>query len=122
MDKFAVIQLGGKQFKVTRGTFFEIERQGKLDIKVLSYFDGKKMEIGEPYLKNIEVKAKVREEKLGDKVNVMRFKSKSRYRKKKGHRQPLSIIEIIFIGKKTTKKAETKKEEPKKKVTKKAKK
>ena len=61
MDKYAVIQLGGKQFKVTKGTFFEIERQGKLDINVLSYSDGKKIEIGEPYLKNIEVKAKIKE-------------------------------------------------------------
>jgi large subunit ribosomal protein L21 len=116
MDKFAIIQLGGKQFKVAVGDFFEVERQSKLDIKVLSYFDGKKLEIGEPTVSGIEVKAKILEDKLAPKINVMRFKSKSRYRKKKGHRQPMSVVEITSIGKKTAKKATPTKETTAKKT------
>lgn len=100
MEKYAVIKLGSKQFLVHEGDVFELERQKQpLDIKVLFYSDGEKSDIGEPEVKGISVKASVIDEKKGDKVRVARFKSKSRYDKVRGHRQPLSVIKIEKIGK-----------------------
>lgn len=79
----------------------ELERQEKpLKIDILLYSDGSKAVIGDPEVKGVSVKASVLEEKLGKKVRVARFKKKSRYKKVKGHRQPVSVIKIekIFLG------------------------
>lgn len=121
MDKYAVIQLGGKQLMVKEGQKFEIERQSKLDVDVLLYSDGDTVLLGAPTLKDVTVKAKIIEDKKDKKVVVARYKSKSRYRKNKGHRQPISVVQIESIGDKKAAKA-TPKTEPKnekEKVTKK---
>jgi large subunit ribosomal protein L21 len=95
--KYAVIELGGKQYKVEEGTTFETERQEKLNMNVLMYSDGKSVVIGDPIAKDIEVKASILNQKLDKKVRVARYKSKSRYRKVKGHRQPISVVRIDSI-------------------------
>jgi large subunit ribosomal protein L21 len=105
--KYAIIQLGGKQFKITEGLEFRVERQDKLKIDVLLYSDGKKVEIGEPMVSGVPVKAKIVGEEKAPKITVARFKSKSRYRKKKGHKQPMSVVKIESIGVGTVKKAPT---------------
>jgi len=117
MEKYAVVQLSGKQYLVRDGDVFEVERQPKTPkFDVLMYFDGKKYDIGEPDLKDTPVKLSVEEDKKGKKIRVVRFKSKSRYRKIKGHRQPLSVIKVSFgVAKKVSEPKETvKKTEPKK--------
>jgi large subunit ribosomal protein L21 len=97
--KYAVIRLGGKQFKVSEGDKLEIERQATpLQSEVLLYVDEKDVVIGAPVIEKAVVDAEVIEEKMGEKVRVVRFKSKSRYRKVKGHRQPLSVVEIKKIS------------------------
>lgn len=97
--KYAIIQIGGKQIKITEGLSFEIERQKKLDFDVVLYSDGKDILIGNPYVKGVKVKAKIDREERGNKVRVARFKSKSRYHKVRGHRQPLSIVKVESINK-----------------------
>ena len=62
--------------------------------KVLLMDDGKSTQIGEPYLKGKTVEAVLEEEGRAKKVTVIRFKSKSRYFRKKGHRQPFAKIKI----------------------------
>jgi large subunit ribosomal protein L21 len=99
--KYAVISLGGKQFKIKEGDTFKLERQKKLDINVLLYVDGDKVEVGTPSLSGVKVDAKIVREERGPKIRVARFKSKSRYRKVKGHKQPLSVVEIVKISKKS---------------------
>lgn len=108
MIKYAVIQLGGKQFKISEGDEITLERQPKLNIDVLVYSDGKTVQIGEPFVKEISIKASIIANERDKKIIVARFKSKSRYRKRKGHRQPISIVKIEKIGK-TTKKPKVKK-------------
>lgn len=103
-SKYAIVKIGGKQMMVSEGYIFEIERQEQLNMDVLLFSDGKKVEIGEPVLTDVEVKADVLDEKMGKKITVARFKSKSRYRRKKGHRQPLSVVKIKSITKKGAKK------------------
>ena len=75
------------------------------------YCDGKDIEIGTPVLVDYEVKLKKVEDRRDRKIRVGRFKSKSRYRKVKGHKQPISIFEVEKVGKKgakTEKKVEKK--------------
>lgn len=98
MDKYAIIKLGGKQFWVEEGDQFELERQDNLDdLEVLFYFDGNSIRVGEPTLEKVEVDAEIIENKKGKKVEVIRFKNKSHYRRKRGHRQPMSVVKINKI-------------------------
>jgi len=96
--KYAVIRLGGQQFKVEEGQTFEISKTDELTPEVLLLNNDGKIEIGTPVLENVPVKIKVVEEKLGEKVEIRRFKAKSRYRRKVGHRQPVMVVEVEKIG------------------------
>ena len=60
--------------------------------------DDKKAEIGTPTVKGAKVEAKVLEQGRGKKIIVFKYHAKTRYRKKKGHRQPFTEVEIIKIG------------------------
>ena len=100
---FAVIKTGGKQYKVSPGQKLKIE---KLDAKegaaihfgeVLLVADGDGVNIGTPLVKGAKVDAKViRQGKEKTKI-VFKYHSKSRYRKKRGHRQPFTEVEITKI-------------------------
>ena len=127
MKKYAIIQFAGKQFKVCEGDVFELERQdSKLEHQVIFFSDGDKILVGTPELKDIVVTLIEIEQKRSRKIRVARFKSKSRYRRVNGHRQPLSVIKVEKIGikvatkKKPVKKAVTKKAATKKITTKKS--
>lgn len=109
--KFAIIESGGKQYKVAVGEKLKVEKlnaeAGKnfsFD-KVLLIAEGRETEsqngaevkIGTPYLDDIKVKGKVLRQGRADKIIVFRYHSKTRYRKKKGHRQPFTEIQITNI-------------------------
>lgn len=112
---YAVIRLGGRQFKVSEGDIIELERQSSGKNDVLLFSDGKKVEIGEPMLDKFEVVLKKLEDKRAEKIRVARFKSKSRYRRVKGHKQPVSVFSVEKVGAKSkkTKKAKTTKKSTK---------
>jgi len=102
---FAVIETGGKQYKIHEGEYFRIEKLGdgmkagdkiKFD-KVLLIDDGKTTKIGNPYIAGKTVEAVLEEEGRAKKVTVIRYKSKSRYFRKKGHRQPYMQVRISKI-------------------------
>lgn len=95
--KYAVISLGGKQFKVSEGDTLKLERQDGVSNEVLYYSDGESVQVGTPKLANISVKLTKTEDKKDKKVRVARFKSKSRYKKTKGHRQPISVLKVEKI-------------------------
>ena len=97
---FAVIKTGGKQYIVSPGEKLKIE---KLDAaedgavifpEVLLVVDGEKIEIGTPHVVGAQVEAKIIEQGRAKKLLVFRYRAKSRYRKKKGHRQPYTEVEI----------------------------
>ena len=91
----AVIRLNGKQFTVKNGSILKLDRLQKDSLaEVLLWQDGQDVEIGTPVLTNRSVKLEVLEDKLDKKVNVSRFKAKSRYRRHKGHRQPISVVKV----------------------------
>ncbi len=101
--KYAVIRLADQQFKVKEGDILDVnllsDAKKSLVVKdVLLFADGDKVEIGKPTLANVVVKAKVLEpDWKGPKLKIMRFKAKSRYRKRKGHRQRYTRLEITSI-------------------------
>lgn len=98
--KLAVIETGGKQYLVKPGDKVYIEKipqsvGDKIEFdKVLLFSDGGKTEIGNPNLKDKKIPAEVLEQKRLPKVTVFRYHSKTRYRKKKGHRQYASVVKI----------------------------
>lgn len=104
-DVFAVIETGGKQYTVSVGDSVKIEKikgdhkvGGKVKFdKVLLVDDGKNTVIGDPYLKGSAVSGEIKEIERDTKVDVVKYKSKSRYFKRKGHRQPYFQVLITEI-------------------------
>jgi large subunit ribosomal protein L21 len=100
----AVIKTGGKQYIVTPGQKLKVEKlEGeagnaiKFEEVLLIENDDKKVEIGQPTVKGAKVNAKIVEQTKGPKVIAYKYKAKKRYHLKKGHRQPLTEVEIIGI-------------------------
>lgn len=100
---FAIIETGGKQYRVTSGQKLKIE---KLDAesggnlvfdKVLLMADEENVQVGFPYLSGAKVEAKVFKQGREKKVIVFKYHSKTRYKKKKGHRQHYTEVEIAGI-------------------------
>ena len=102
MQEFAVIETGGKQYKVSVGDTVKIEKLpgeykegAKITFdKVLLVDNGKDTTIGTPYIKGAKVVGSFQEEGRAKKISVIKFKSKSRYFKKRGHRQPYTTVKI----------------------------
>ncbi|MDO8436147.1 MAG: 50S ribosomal protein L21 [bacterium] len=99
----ATIKTGGKQYIVAPGQKIKIE---KLDIKegdeivfneVLLLEKNEKVEIGTPFIKGAKVVGKVLKQGKLKKVIVFKYKPKTRYKVKKGHRQPFTEVEILKI-------------------------
>jgi len=103
--KFAVIQTGGKQYKVSKDDVVSIEKmKGEYKVgdkvvfdKVLLVDDGKNTTIGTSYIKGALVDAEFVQIGRSRKVMVVKYKQKSRYLKRNGHRQPFFKVKILAI-------------------------
>ena len=101
--KYAIIKTGGKQYKVTEGQVIEVELLESTDKsfifeEVLLIVDGDKVELGAPTVSGMKVYADIIDEVKGEKIEVFKYKSKSRYRKHTGHRQHYTQVKINGIG------------------------
>ncbi len=104
-EEFAVIQTGGKQYKVSKGSLVSIEKiKGKYAKgdkisfdKVLLVDDGKDTTIGTPYITGAKVDAEIVEIGRARKILVVKYKQKSRYLRRHGHRQPFFKVKITSI-------------------------
>jgi large subunit ribosomal protein L21 len=102
---YAIIESGGKQFKVSEGSILKVEKleaEIGTDVvfdRILAIRDenANEMEIGAPFLKGAKVTAKVLSHGKGKKIIVFKFKPKKNYRKKQGHRQPFTQLIIQKI-------------------------
>jgi large subunit ribosomal protein L21 len=100
---YAIVQTGGKQYKVSVGQTIEVERltekeKAKVELdQVLLVSDGKKVTVGTPTVEGAKVVAEVVGNGKGDKVTVFKYKPKVRYRRMKGHRQPYTALAIKEI-------------------------
>jgi len=103
--EFAVIQTGGKQYKVSKGSTVAIEKIKGTFAKgdkvsfdqVLLVDDGADTTIGTPYIKGAKVDAEIVEIGRARKLLVLKYKQKSRYLKRNGHRQPFFKVKITSI-------------------------
>lgn len=99
----AVIKTGGKQYLVSPGDKIKIEKiigePGKEVIakEVLLVEKNRKLEIGTPLVKGVKVRAKIIRQDKDKKVIIFKYKPKTRYKVKKGHRQPFTEVEILKI-------------------------
>lgn len=103
MDQYAIIQTGGKQYQACVGKTIGIE---KLEVKeggsvafdkvLLRKTGPDAVEVGTPFLK-APVKATVVKHLRGPKLTVFKFKRRKRYMRKKGHRQPITVVRIDSI-------------------------
>ena len=117
---YAIIESCGKQYKVAKGdvVFFEkldteVNKKCTFDKVILVSEDGK-VQIGNPYVKGVKVEGKVISHGKGKKIIVYKMKPKKNYRRKQGHRQPYTKVEITEIKLSTPKSAEVKEEVAKK--------
>lgn len=100
---FAIIETGGKQYKVKKGLKLEIEKLDETEGKtvefkdVLLVSDKGKVQIGKPLVEGAAVSAKILKQGLADKVSVFKMKAKKRYTRNRGFRQPQTTIEITEI-------------------------
>ena len=99
---FSVIETGGKQYKVAEGDSIKIEKLSgdfkKGDVvtfdKVLLTDDGANTVVGAPYIADAKVQAEIIDISRHPKVEVVKYKAKSRYFKLRGHRQPYMKVKI----------------------------
>ena len=101
---YAVIETGGKQYRVQEGDVLNIE---KLNVsagdditfdRVLVLSDGEKVQVGTPIVEAAKVFGTVVENGKAEKVIIFKYKSKKDYRKKKGHRQPYTMVKIESLS------------------------
>ncbi|WP_026485965.1 50S ribosomal protein L21 [Caldanaerobius polysaccharolyticus] len=100
---YAIIETGGKQYRVQEGDVLDIEKLNaepndvvEFD-KVLAVSKDGNLQVGSPYVEAAKVQAKVLEHGKGKKIIVFKYKPKKNYRRKKGHRQLFTRVEIQKI-------------------------
>ena len=105
MTKIAIIETGSKQYLVKDGDVIYVEtlkgtkgKGAKVNFdKVLLTDDGKDTKVGAPHVSGAKVAGEILEEGRDAKVTVIRYRQKSRYFKKRGHRQPYTKVKIISL-------------------------
>lgn len=103
--KFAVIKTGGKQYKVQKGDKIKVEKldgneNAKIvfgDILLIADDGDKTVKLGAPFIKDAKIEGRVLKQARAKKVIVFKYKPKKRYKKKAGHRQPFTEVEIQSI-------------------------
>lgn len=102
MSKIAVIKTGGKQYKVEEGQIIKIEKLDnkvgdKVKLETLLIAEGSKIDLGQPLLGE-KVEGEILEQGRNKKITVIKYKSKTRYKRTLGHRQAFSALKILKIA------------------------
>jgi len=100
---YAIIQTGGKQYKVAVGDEVLVEKldaavDAEVEFETLLVADDAGVKIGTPVLEGVKVKGKVLDQGKAKKLVVFKYKPKKNIRKKQGHRQPFTKVQILSIG------------------------
>lgn len=101
---FAIIKTGGKQYRVAENDIVKVERlPGSAGDRivlsdVLMVEEGGTLKVGSPLLSGIAVSAEILEQTRGDKIIIFKKKRRQNYRRKRGHRQDLTVLRILGIG------------------------
>lgn len=108
--QYAIIKTGNKQYQAVAGKTLKVEKlattEGSVVFEeVLLHVDGEKVEVGTPTVSGLKVYGTVLGIVKADKIQVFKYKHKSRYRKLRGHRQNYSVVKIESIGAEPAKEA-----------------
>ena len=102
---FAIVEIAGKQFKVSKGDKIEVpklkdhQEGDKVTIdKVFLRSDDKKTDIGMPIIAGASVELLLKEHGKAAKIRIFKKKAKKRYERTQGHRQPYSLVEITAVN------------------------
>lgn len=101
---YAVIQTGGKQYRVTKGDVIRVEKLAgdvgqSIDFeKVLMVSDGDKQTVGQPLVSGAKVSAEVVEQGRAKKLFILKFKRRKHHMKRQGHRQDYTEVKITDIN------------------------
>ena len=99
---YAIIATGGKQYRVSEGDTIYIEKLDNEVGDVVSFpvmmLSGETVEVGSPYIEGATVTGKVVAQVKGEKIMILKYKSKKNYRRKAGHRQPFTQVEITGVN------------------------
>jgi large subunit ribosomal protein L21 len=100
MDSYAVIETGGKQYRVEKGSTLLVDRLSaeegdKVDLRAVAFRD-KEMVLGKD-LEKVKVEAKVAGHERGPKIRVFKYRAKKGYRRRAGHRSELTRLEITDV-------------------------
>lgn len=101
---YAVIQTGGKQYRVASGEDVKVEKlAGEVGDnivfdRVLLTSDGENIKVGKPYLEETRVVGRITRHDKNKKIVVFKYKRRKGYRKKRGHRQEFTLVRIDAIG------------------------
>jgi len=104
MTMFAIIETGGKQYVVREGEKLKVEKlpqnvgESVVFDKVLLIVDGDNIELGKPYLKKT-IEADITNQGRNKKIKMLRYHSKTRRRRRKGHRQHFTEVKVKSIKK-----------------------
>ena len=100
---FAIIETGGKQYKVQEGDVIFVEKLAGEENstvvfdKVIAVGDGSDIKVGAPYIEDASVEANLVKSGKAPKIIVYKMKPKKNYRRKQGHRQPYTKVQITAI-------------------------
>ncbi|MCI5999893.1 MAG: 50S ribosomal protein L21 [Finegoldia magna] len=99
---FVIIKTGGKQYKVSEGDIIKVEKieaksGDKIEFDQVLMVAGDDVKVGSPVVEGAKVQAEVLDQKKDKKIVIFKFKAKKNYRKKKGHRQPYTLVKIEKI-------------------------
>ena len=94
---YAIIATGGKQYRVSEGDVIYIEKiDSTVSFDVLLMGNDGDVKIGTPVVEDVKVEGKVVGQIRGEKIVVYKYKSKKNYRRRAGHRQPFTKVEITI--------------------------
>ena len=102
-NMYAIIRTGGKQYRVSEGDVLNVEKlnveegQEVVFDEVLTVVNDGDVKVGAPTVAGAKVTAKVAKQGKADKIFVFKYRAKSNYRKRQGHRQPFTQVEITSI-------------------------
>jgi large subunit ribosomal protein L21 len=96
---YAVIQAGSRQFKVTEGQTLTIDRVpgnagDTFKFEKVLMVGGDKIALGSPTLKGAVVEATIKSQTKGEKVTIFKYLRRKNYKRTRGHRQPVTVLEI----------------------------
>ena len=100
---YAVVKTGGKQYRVAEGDVFEVEKLAnkpgeEFSLPAILLVDNGTVTSDAKKLEKVAVKAQVVDHVKGPKIKILKYKNKTGYKKRQGHRQPLTVVKITGIS------------------------